>query len=263
MSLVSIGQYNDLAYRQIFDLAQKIKGVRHRSATPTPLLAKKQILIVVRAENEPVAAAISDKLKELGGTVNIRYAGAISHGDDLLGDTTLNTILTIGCSHPVTQDIAARSHAPVINVCCSKHRPVHVLADIFPVYEKRGFNFKDVSFCWNGNAENSANTWLEAAEVMGFKLSLVPTPPLHLDPALLDTCQRRNHANISLGKTLTEADVTIYDTPDPDKRRLALSRKVDGANAKHNKSHCTTDAGLDFWDNKLCILIALMAWAQE
>ena len=262
MSLTSIAQYTALAYRQIFSLAQKVKGVRYRTVA-TPLLTNKHILLLVRADNEPIAETLSAKLKDLGGKVKLKYFSAISHESKLLENISFSSVFTIGCSHSTTLEIAERSHAPVINVCSSKHSPVHVLADIFSVYEKHGFNFKDVSFCWHGLSENSAHSWLEAANVLGFKLSVVPTPTMHLDPDILSSCQQCNHERIFLSKSLTDADVTINETTGPNSKRLSLSRKVGDSLSNRSKGRDVTGDGVEFWDNELCILLAMMIWAQE
>lgn len=261
MRFVSIAQYNELAYRQIFTLAQKVKEARHRAAA-TLLLKDKHFLILVRADNEPHADLIETKLVELGGSVSKKYFSTISHESKMLEDTNVAAIFTIGCTHSATLEIATLSHAPVINVCSSKHNPVHVLADIFPVFEKRGFNFKDVSFCWHGFSENSAHSWLEAAHVLGFKFSLVPSRTLHLDQGILATSQQPGN-RIVLKKSFPNADVTVNETSIPHSKRVSLSPKVEDYLSNRNNGREAKDAEADFWDNELCILIAIMIWVQE
>ena len=263
MSFVSIAQYNKLAYRQIFTLAQKVKGARHRTAAPRPMLIDNHILMLVQADYEPIADALSAKLKELGSKVEKRFYSSTSHESVFLEDPAFTAVFTVGCTHSATVEIASQCDAPVINVCSTKHSPVHVLSDILPVYEKRGFDFEDVSFCWHGFSENSAHSWLEAAHILGFKLSLVPTPMMQLDPDILALCQQRNRDKIFLNRSISSADVVINDTLEPDSKRLSFSRKVEDSFSSRGKGRDVTDAGLEFWDNELCVLIALMIWTQE
>lgn len=267
MSFTSIGQYNESAYRRIFELAQKVKGIRNRTTT-SPLLNNKQIVMLIHAGKEPQADAIALKLTTLGCTVTSAYYNATTLKEsNLLEDAACSAVFTIGCPHAATLAIAKGSHIPVINVCSSKYSPIRVLADIFPVYEKRDFNFKDVNICWHGALENSAHSWLEAAQVLGFNLTLVPTATMSPDPKIVVSCKQGSSGRITLCKTLSEvkgSDVVINDTLPHDSRRCSVSGTTGGAAANGTgRGRHSADTVADFWDNDLCIIIALMIWIQE
>jgi len=69
------------------------------------------------------------------------------------------------------ESFAAHSRVPVINGLTNEYHPCQILADIFTYIEHRG----DISgkvVAWVGDGNNMANTWLQAAEVLGFKLHL-------------------------------------------------------------------------------------------
>lgn len=263
MSFTSIVQYNENAYRRIFELARKIKGIRHRTTT-SPLLKNKHILMLIHADKESAADELSIKFKTLGCSVTTKhYSTSTLKESNLSEDTSYSTVFAIGCSHSATLAIARESHVPVINVFSSKHNPIHVLADIFPIYEKRDFKFKDVSFCWHGNSDNTAHSWLEAARVLGFNLTLVPTQMMCPDPKILESCKQGSNGRISLCKKLSEVkdtDVVINDTLPHDSNRCSMSRKIGGQSIKGRYS---AEEIADFWDNELCILMAVMIWIQE
>jgi ornithine carbamoyltransferase len=79
---------------------------------------------------------------------------------------------------------AAHSRVPVINGLTNEFHPCQILADLFTLLEHRGTNAQgeiDPSYlrgktvAWVGDGNNMANTWLQAAALLGFHLR-VSTP---------------------------------------------------------------------------------------
>src|SRR5450631_1833647 len=64
---------------------------------------------------------------------------------------------------------AAHSRVPVINGLTNEYHPCQILADIFTYIEQRG-DIKGRVVAWVGDGNNMANTWLQAAEILGFTL---------------------------------------------------------------------------------------------
>ncbi len=69
---------------------------------------------------------------------------------------------------------AANSRVPVINGLTNEFHPCQILADIFTYIEHRG-SIKGKTVAWVGDGNNMANTWLQASEILGFKVH-VSTP---------------------------------------------------------------------------------------
>ena len=76
---------------------------------------------------------------------------------------------------------AASSRVPVINGLTNEHHPCQILADIFTYIEHRG-DIKGKVVAWVGDGNNLANTWLQAAEVMGFKVHVSTPSGYEIDP---------------------------------------------------------------------------------
>jgi ornithine carbamoyltransferase len=69
------------------------------------------------------------------------------------------------------ESFAAHSRVPVINGLTNEFHPCQILADIFTFIEHRGaIQGKVVD--WVGDGNNMANTWLQAAELLDFKVHL-------------------------------------------------------------------------------------------
>ena len=69
---------------------------------------------------------------------------------------------------------AMHSRVPVINGLTNEFHPCQILADIFTFIEHRG-SIAGKTVAWVGDGNNMANTWLQASEVLGFKVH-VSTP---------------------------------------------------------------------------------------
>jgi ornithine carbamoyltransferase len=69
---------------------------------------------------------------------------------------------------------AQYSRVPVINGLTNEYHPCQILADIFTYIEHRG-SIKGKVVAWVGDGNNMANTWLQAAELLGFTVH-VSTP---------------------------------------------------------------------------------------
>jgi ornithine carbamoyltransferase len=76
--------------------------------------------------------------------------------------------------HTKIEVFAAHSRVPVINGLTNEYHPCQILADVFTFIEYRG-SIRGKVVAWVGDGNNMANTWLQAADVLGFTLH-VSTP---------------------------------------------------------------------------------------
>jgi ornithine carbamoyltransferase len=78
---------------------------------------------------------------------------------------------------------AAHSRVPVINGLTNEFHPCQILADIFTYIEHRG-SIKGKTVAWVGDGNNMANTWLQASEILDFKLHVSTPSGYELDQAV-------------------------------------------------------------------------------
>ncbi|WP_163335981.1 ornithine carbamoyltransferase [Desulfopila sp. IMCC35008] len=71
----------------------------------------------------------------------------------------------------VVDELSAYSDVSVINALTDLHHPCQVLSDVMTVIEKKG-SIEDLHIAWVGDGNNVANSWIQAAAVLGFKLTL-------------------------------------------------------------------------------------------
>jgi ornithine carbamoyltransferase len=70
---------------------------------------------------------------------------------------------------------AAHSRVPVVNGLTDDYHPCQILADLYTYLEHRGA-IRGRTIAWVGDSNNVCRTWLQAAEVLDFRVR-VSTPP--------------------------------------------------------------------------------------
>ena len=79
------------------------------------------------------------------------------------------------------ETFAAHSRVPVINGLTNEFHPCQILADIYTYIEHRGPIAGKV-VAWVGDGNNMANTWLQAAECLGFTVHVSTPGGYGVDP---------------------------------------------------------------------------------
>ena len=81
----------------------------------------------------------------------------------------------------IIERFAANSRVPVINGLTNEYHPCQILADIFTFIEHRG-PIEGKTVAWIGDSNNVCNTWLQAAEVLGFNVHVSTPPGYEVEP---------------------------------------------------------------------------------
>ena len=114
----------------------------------------------------------------------------------------------------VVEELARYSKVPVINALTDLYHPCQVLSDIMTVIESKG-SLDELKIVWLGDGNNMANSWIEAASVFGFPLTLACPIGYEPDREVLEQSQARSDAPIVLLKdpieAVTGADVINVD----------------------------------------------------
>jgi ornithine carbamoyltransferase len=80
---------------------------------------------------------------------------------------------------------AKNSRVPVINGLTDEHHPCQILADVYTYIEQRG-PIEGRTVTWIGDSNNVCNTWIEAAEIFGFRLHISTPPGYEVEPERLN-----------------------------------------------------------------------------
>lgn len=97
----------------------------------------------------------------------------------------------------VVEELARYSDVPVINALTDLYHPCQILSDIMTVYETKQ-DPENLKIVWLGDGNNMANSWIEAASVMGFSLTLACPSGYGPDAQVLQAAQERATKPITL-----------------------------------------------------------------
>ncbi len=71
--------------------------------------------------------------------------------------------------HSIVEEFASASSIPVINALTDSFHPCQVLSDIMTIIESKG-KYEDLKISWIGDGNNVANSWINAAAILGLNL---------------------------------------------------------------------------------------------
>jgi ornithine carbamoyltransferase len=115
---------------------------------------------------------------QLGGHPIFLNASEIQmHRGEPIRDTArvlsryLDAVVIRTHGHDVIEEFSAWSTIPVINALTDTHHPCQIAADIMTLQEA-GLNPCTMRVAWIGDGNNVSHSWIEAAEVLGFTLTL-------------------------------------------------------------------------------------------
>ena len=113
----------------------------------------------------------------------------------------------------IVDEFAQYSSVPVINGLTDLYHPCQILADLQTVIEhKRGY--QGLKFAWIGDGNNMANTWIEAAAILGFDLALACPQGYHPDREVWEWAQTHGASSITIAEDPHEAvrDAHVINT---------------------------------------------------
>ena len=159
---------------KLFDLAAKMKNGGYRD---TPLAGKTLAMVFAKSSTR-TRVSFEVGTTQLGGQALFLSAKDIQLGrGEPIPDTArvlsryVDGIMIRTFDHKEVEELARWATVPVINGLTDLTHPCQVWADLFTVREHLG-GWEGKRIAWVGDGNNMANSWLEAAEVLGFELRL-------------------------------------------------------------------------------------------
>ena len=131
----------------------------------------------------------------------------------------------------IIERFARNSRVPVINGLTDDHHPCQILADLYTFIEHRG-PIKGKTVAWIGDSNNMCNTWLQAAEILGFRLNVSTPPGYEVEPQRANGNFRafRDPLDATKGADLVTTDVWTsmgFEAEDKKRRRAFRDWQVD------------------------------------
>ena len=176
-------QFNDLSAAEcayVFERAALIKK-KFKAYEKHHSLVDRTLAMIFEKASTRTRVSFEAGMYQLGGSVV-----HLTTGDSQLGraepiedsakviSRMVDLVMIRTYEQSKLERFAANSRVPVINGLTNEFHPCQILADIFTYIEHRG-SIRGKTVAWVGDGNNMANTWLQAADLLGFKVH-VSTP---------------------------------------------------------------------------------------
>jgi ornithine carbamoyltransferase len=183
-------QFNDFSrdeYAYLFERMRLIKD-RFKRYVPYQPLTDRTLAMVFEKASTRTRVSFEAGMYQMGGSVI-----NLNTGDSQLGraepieDTArvisrmVDLVMIRTYEQARIETFAAHSRVPVINGLTNEYHPCQILADIFTYIEHRG-DIEGATIAWIGDSNNMCNTWLQAAEVLGFTVHVSTPPGYEVEP---------------------------------------------------------------------------------
>ena len=173
-------------------------------------LANKSLAMIFSKSSTRTRVSFEAGMTRLGG-----HALFISDKDSQMGrgeslyDTAkvlsgyVDAIMIRTFAHDDVTEMARHASIPVINGLTDLLHPCQIMADLLTVQEEFGRELESRSVAWIGDGNNMANSWINAAGVLGFDLRLACPEGYDPDPAILE--KARSSVDVMLTRDPAEA----------------------------------------------------------
>jgi ornithine carbamoyltransferase len=184
--LLSLSDLGRDGLLRMLDSADRWHAIRGTAAAPRPLHGKSIALVFEKASTR-TRVSLEVAVAELGGHPLVITSGGSQLGrGEPISDTARVLCRMV---HAITyrtgpegnlRQMAQYSSVPVLNALSDDGHPMQLLADLQTVRRIRG-RLSGLRYAWIGDGNNMANSWIEAAGLLGLELTLAC--PEQYDPS--------------------------------------------------------------------------------
>ena len=174
---LALHDYTKAELDEMLLLAAGLKA-KQKSGIPHRLLEGKTVALIFEKSSTRTRVSFEVGVFQLGGHGLFMPSGSsqMGRGEPIKDSARVMSrycdgvmIRTFG--QEIVAEFAQYSDVPVINGLTDLFHPCQIMADLQTVIEHKG-GYHGLKFAWVGDGNNMANTWIEAAAIFGFALSL-------------------------------------------------------------------------------------------
>jgi len=182
----------------VIDSAISLKG---GGGSPAALAGKTLAMIFAKSSTR-TRVSFETGMYQLGGHALFLSAREMQLGrGEPIRDTArvlsryVNGIMIRTFAHADVEEFASHASVPVVNGLTDLLHPCQVLADMMTVQEEFG-GLEGRIVAWIGDGNNMANSWINAAAVMGMELRLACPSGYEPDASILAAAQRKTTVDV-------------------------------------------------------------------
>ncbi|MBN1625624.1 MAG: ornithine carbamoyltransferase [Deltaproteobacteria bacterium] len=172
----------DLTKDDIYSLIDRAIELKKRGRSAERTLEGYVLGLMFDKASTRTRVSLESAMLKLGGSaIFLSKSDTQMSRDETVADTArvlsryLDALAIRTYSHESVEEMARYADIPVINALTDLYHPCQVLSDLMTVKEKKG-SIEGLKIAWIGDGNNVANSWIKAADVLGFNLS-VASPP--------------------------------------------------------------------------------------
>lgn len=218
--LLNLFDLDPSEFEDLFRLAGTLKDLHRRGVSHRPLAGKMLGLIFDKSSTR-TRLSFEAGMFQLGGTATFLSRKDIQLGrGETVADTArvmsrfLDGVVIRTFGQELVEEFARYAGIPVINGLTDLLHPCQILGDLFTIIEKRG-TWRGIKVAYVGDGNNVANSWINAAARLPFRLSLACPGGYEPDRAILERGMKESPEGVALfrdpGEAVREADVVYTD----------------------------------------------------
>ncbi|MBW2108034.1 MAG: ornithine carbamoyltransferase [Deltaproteobacteria bacterium] len=207
-------------FESLFDRSFKLKQ-RRGDGIASGMLRGKTLGLIFDKASTRTRVSFEAAMVQLGGTplfLNARDTQLIRN--EPIADTArvlsryLDALVVRTYSQDLLEELASEASIPVINGLTDLYHPCQVLSDIMTILEKKG-GLDELKIVWIGDGNNVAHSWLNAAAILGFNLTLACPEGFYPRKEILESAQADRKDTIQVisdpQAAVRDADVIYTD----------------------------------------------------
>ena len=211
--------------RKIIDDAKAMKAARARlpkgAPDPDPSFNGELLAMIFEKPSTRTRVSFDVGMRQMGGQ------SIVLSGQDMQlgrGESTADTahvlsryvdaIMIRTNEHKNILDMATHATVPLINGLTDDSHPCQIMADVMTFEERQG-PIKGRKLCWTGDGNNVSHSFIEAAALFGFSLTLACPETLDPSPRFVNWARAQGGDVVierDVDKAVEGADAVIADT---------------------------------------------------
>ncbi|MGB9616327.1 MAG: ornithine carbamoyltransferase [Desulfomonilaceae bacterium] len=233
----------DFTQDELLSLIQRARQMKKGvggAKVPAKVLDGKYIGLIFEKPSTRTRVSFEVGIRQLGGQSIFLSRRDIQLGrGEPIKDTArilsryLDGLVIRTFGHHIIEEFAEWSSIPVVNALTDLLHPCQVLGDLMTLQE-RGLDITKMNAAWIGDGNNMANSWINAAKVLGFRLALAC--PEGYDPGVdfnvSNVALTRDPAKAASGADVISTDVWAsmgWEDEADQRREVFRNYQVNGA----------------------------------
>ena len=192
-------QFSDLSLEEYAYIFERTVYIKHKFKTYQKhrTLVDRTLAMIFEKASTRTRVSFEAGMYQMGGSVV-----NLTTGDSQLGRSepiedsakVISRMVDLVMIRTFGQDkltaFANNSRVPVINGLTNEFHPCQILADLFTFFEHRNLgkspleSLKGIVVAWVGDGNNMANSWLQAADLLDFKVHVSTPSGYEIDPRI-------------------------------------------------------------------------------